>query len=106
MSTHKVTVLYTRIDDRSGFDEHFFGSHLPAAQATPGLLDIRVSTFEGDETPAVPVMVELLFASAEDLQAGLASEVQAAAKADFEKMIELYGLEVTFLIGTEEVHGS
>ena len=104
-SMNKVTVLYTRIDDRQGFEDHFYGSHLPAAMATPGLVDIRVSKFQADQDgpPPVQIMVELLFRSEEELKDGMASDVQAAAVADFGQMLETYGLEVQFLTGTEDV---
>jgi len=102
---NKITVLYTRIDDRQGFEDYFYGSHLPAAMSTPGLVDIRVSKFQSDEDglPPVQVMVELLFRSEEELTEGMASDVQTEAVADFGRMLETYGLEVQFLTGTEDI---
>lgn len=102
---NKVTVLYTRIDDREGFEEQFYGSHLPAAMATPGLVDIRVSEFQPGEDGVLPVqlMVELLFQSEQELKDGMASDVQIEAVAEFGGMVEAYGVEVQFLNGTEKV---
>lgn len=101
---HKLTVLYTRIDDLAGFHEHFHGVHLPIAAETPGLRELRVTSYDTtpDGAPSVPVIVELLFDDAAAADAGLASEPQQRAIADFGGMIERYGVEASILRGTEQ----
>jgi uncharacterized protein (TIGR02118 family) len=100
---YKLTVLYTSINDRAGFDDHFFGTHLPIAAETPGLLSLRVSRFDGGDTPTtIPVIVELLFESSEMADNGMSSKAQQRAMEDFADMAERFGVEATVLRGTEE----
>lgn len=101
---YKLTVLYTEIADRDGFDEHFHGVHLPLAASTPLLRDIRVTGYETGEDgpPAVPVIVELLFDSPEDADTGMKSDVQKRAMEDFVAMAGTYGVQTTVLRGAEE----
>lgn len=101
---YKLTVLYTRIDDLAGFQAHFHGVHLPIAAGTPGLRELRVTSYDDgpDGAPSVPVIVELLFDDAAAAEAGMASEAQQRAVADFGGMIERYGVEATILRGTEQ----
>jgi uncharacterized protein (TIGR02118 family) len=101
---YKLTVLYTRIDDREGFDAHFHGTHLPIAARTPGLRELRVTGYDvtPDGAPSIPVIVELLFDTADAAEVGMASEPQQQAVADFMGMIERYGIEAQILRGEEQ----
>jgi uncharacterized protein (TIGR02118 family) len=80
----KLTVLYGPPTDPAAFDEHYFATHIPLADAIPGLRRNQVSKLSSlDGTPSpYHLQAELWFDSAEALGTALGSTEGQAAAAD------------------------
>ena len=78
--------LYRTPDDPDLFERHYFGSHVPLVERTPGLLETRVHRvtrqFVGE--PSYHLLAELVFASPEDMKAAVRSPEWAAAGEDLQ----------------------
>lgn len=76
--------MYSTPDDPTDFEKHYFGTHVPLVEKTPGLVDNRVQRvirqFVGK--PSWFLVAELVFESAEALEAALASPEWTAAGDD------------------------
>jgi len=63
--------LYRTPEDPADFEAHYFGSHVPLIEQTPGLLECKVHRvnrqFVGE--PAYHLVAELVFESAETMKA-------------------------------------
>jgi uncharacterized protein (TIGR02118 family) len=84
----KLTVLYGLPSDPAAFDEYYLGTHVPIADAIPGLRRNEVSKVAGtlDGSPALyHLQAELYFDSFDALTAALGSPEGAAAAADVPK---------------------
>jgi uncharacterized protein (TIGR02118 family) len=97
----KYVALYRTPADSAAFDESYFGTHVPIANATPGLLRTEIArvlkTVTGE--PALHVMAELYFASYEDLKAAFRTEEWAASGANLAawgglELVSMYVAEV------------
>jgi len=87
--TVKVVVMYTQPADAAGFDEHYFGVHMPLVQALPGLERADtgkvVAAADGGEQTYYRI-TNLYFADQAALQAALGSPEGNATAADFQKI--------------------
>ena len=76
--------LYRTPDDPADFEEHYFGTHVPLVERTPGLVENRVHRvtrqFVGE--PAYHLLAELVFESPEAMKAAFRSAEWAAAGED------------------------
>ena len=96
-----LTVLYGTPDDAGKFDDHYFGTHIPLANAVPGLDTAQVTKFlpgPDGSAPAYYLMAQLAFADAETMGAALSSEEGQALTADVANL----GVVPTILTGTTE----
>jgi uncharacterized protein (TIGR02118 family) len=96
-----LTVLYGTPDDAEKFDSHYFGTHVPLADAVPGLDEVRVTRFQpgpDGSAPTYHLMAQLSFADAEAMGAALSSEAGQALAADVANL----GVAPTMLTGTTE----
>lgn len=76
--------LYRVPEDVEDFETHYFGSHVPLIEQTPGLLENRVHRvtrqFVGE--PAYHLLAELVFESPEAMKEAFRSEQWKAGGAD------------------------
>jgi uncharacterized protein (TIGR02118 family) len=85
-----VTVSYFAVyrtpEDTAEFDRHYFGSHVPLVEKTPGLVENRVQRvkrqFVGE--PSYYLVAELVFESPEAMKQGFASEEWKASGANLQ----------------------
>ena len=77
----KYVALYRTPEDPAHFDEHYFRTHVPLANATPGLVRTELArvrrTVTGD--PALYVMAELYFESYDAMKAAFKTPEWAAS---------------------------
>ncbi|MCA9788121.1 MAG: EthD family reductase [Cyanobacteria bacterium HKST-UBA06] len=74
---------YKLPEDMQAFDAHYFSTHLPLAQAMPGLIEARLHRITGAPMgqPDLYFICELVFPDGAALKAAMASpEGMAAAK--------------------------
>jgi uncharacterized protein (TIGR02118 family) len=85
--TVKVVVLYTQPEDKSAFDQHYFGTHMPLVHAIPGLERAEtgkmVAVHDGGEQTFYRV-AELYFADQAALEAAFASDEGKATAAHYQ----------------------
>jgi uncharacterized protein (TIGR02118 family) len=76
--------LYRTPEDPAAFEEHYFGSHVPLVEKTPGLVANRVHrvTRQFVGQPAYFLVAELVFESPEAMKAGFKSPEWAASGED------------------------
>jgi uncharacterized protein (TIGR02118 family) len=76
--------LYQTPDDPADFESHYFGTHVPLVEKTPGLLENRVHRvvrqFVGK--PSYHLLAELVFESPEAMKEAFASPEWTAAGDD------------------------
>jgi len=76
--------LYRTPEDPAAFEQHYFGTHVPLVEKTPGLVANRVHRvtrqFVGE--PGYHLLAELVFESPEAMKAGFRSPEWAASGAD------------------------
>jgi uncharacterized protein (TIGR02118 family) len=98
----KYVALYRTPADATSFDESYFGTHVPIANATPGLVRTEIArvlkTVTGE--PALHVMAELYFESYDALKAAFKTEQWAASGANLQ---EWGGLELVSMYVAEVV---
>ena len=98
----KYVALYRTPADAAAFDESYFGTHVPIANSTPGLVRTEIArvlkTVTGE--PALHVMAELYFASYDALKAAFKTEEWAASGAN---LAEWGGLELVSMYVAEVV---
>jgi len=81
----KLTVLYGPPTDPAAFDKYYLETHVPLADAVPGLRRNEVSRVSGSldgSTPLYHLQAELYFDSADALTTALGSAEGATAAAD------------------------
>jgi uncharacterized protein (TIGR02118 family) len=81
----KLTVLYGPPTDPAAFDKYYLESHVPLADALPGIRRNEVSKVSGTldgSAPLYHLQAELYFDSADALNAAVRSEEGAATAAD------------------------
>lgn len=98
----KFVALYTAPDDVEGFEEHYRSTHLPLAEAWPGVTATRVTRFSGTprgtEAP-FHLMFEAEWATDEEMAAALRSEAGMAAAKDAMQMAKDFGVTPTMMLG-------
>jgi uncharacterized protein (TIGR02118 family) len=96
--------MYRTPDDPEEFDRHYFGSHVPLVERTPGLVENRVHRvrrqFVGE--PAYHLVAELVFESPEAMKRGFASEEW---KASGENLRSWGGMELVTMFSADPVTG-
>ena len=84
--TVKLVVLYTQPTDIAAFDEHYLGTHMPAARSIPGLQRAETGRFaaaaDGGELGWFRV-AELWFEDEASMQSALASDQGKATAEDY-----------------------
>lgn len=96
-----LTVLYGTPDDAEKFDTYYFGTHIPLANAVPGLESAKVTKFlpgPDGSAPEYYLMAQLAFADADAMGASLSSEAGQALTADVANL----GVVPTLLTGTTD----
>lgn len=92
--------LYRMPEDVADFETHYFGSHVPLIEQTPGLLENRVHRvtrqFVGE--PAYHLVAELVFESAEAMKEAFRSEQWKAGGAD---LASWGGMELVTMFAAE-----
>ena len=98
----KYVALYRTPADAASFDEAYFGTHVPIANTTPGLVRTEIArvlkTVTGE--PALHVMAELYFESYDALKAAFKPPEWAASGANLQ---EWGGLELVSMYVAEVV---
>ncbi|MDP9406083.1 MAG: EthD family reductase [Actinomycetota bacterium] len=100
----RFVALYERPDDVDGFEEHYRTTHLPLAQAWPGVRETRVTRFTGTprgSAPAYYLQFEAEFDSDEEMAAALRSDAGMAAAKDAMAMAQRFGVTPVMLLGGE-----
>ena len=92
--------LYRTPDDPAEFETHYFGSHVPLIEKTPGLLENRVHRvtrqFVGE--PAYFLLAELVFESPEAMKAAFRTPEWAEGGKD---LMAWGGMELVTMFSTE-----
>jgi uncharacterized protein (TIGR02118 family) len=87
--TVKLVVLYTQPSDPEAFDRHYLGTHMPLANAIPGLQRSETGqitgAIDGGEQTYYRI-AELYFADDAALQAAFASDEGQATAADYQEI--------------------
>ena len=77
----KYVALYRTPEDADSFDKNYFGSHVPIANGTPGLIRTEIArvlkTVTGE--PSLHVMAELYFESYDALKLAFRTEQWTAS---------------------------
>jgi uncharacterized protein (TIGR02118 family) len=98
----KYVAMYRTPDDDASFDESYFGTHVPLANETPGLVRTELArvlkTVTGE--PALNVNAELYFDSYDALKAAFKTPEWAASGANLQ---EWGGLELVSMYIAEVV---
>jgi uncharacterized protein (TIGR02118 family) len=81
---HILTVLYHHPDDPAAFDAYYRETHVPLADAIPGVRSFtyRHTASLDENPPPYHLVAELAFDSLDDLQSALGSEAGQAAAGD------------------------
>ena len=95
-----MIALFKKPEDPERFDQYYFGTHVPLTKKIPGLLEMKVTKFQGDSP--YYLMCEMLYESKEAFK--VASKTPEA-KESGKDVMSFAGNLVTFLFG-EEVHGN
>jgi uncharacterized protein (TIGR02118 family) len=94
--------LYRTPEDPAAFEDHYFGSHVPLVEKTPGLVANRVHRvtrqFVGE--PGYFLLAELVFESPEALKAGFKSPEWAASGED---LASWGGMDLVTMFAAEPV---
>ncbi|OLO39038.1 hypothetical protein BTR23_10915 [Alkalihalophilus pseudofirmus] len=86
----KVMVVYDQPSNKEGFDEHYFGTHVPLAEKLPNVRSVqanRVVGVQNSETNPY-LVVQLEFENAEELNQGLGSPQGQDLTADVKNLME------------------
>ncbi|MDP9101328.1 MAG: EthD family reductase [Actinomycetota bacterium] len=101
----KYVALYRTPPDVADFDEHYFRTHVPLANTTPGLVRTELARVLRNVTgdPSLHVMAELYFASYDDLRTAFASPEWAASGANLAEWggLELVSMHIAAVVDDE-----
>lgn len=102
--TASFFALYRTPDDPADFESHYFGTHVPLVERTPGLVENRVHrvTRQLVGKPAYHLLAELVFASPEAMKEAIRTPEWAAAGEDLSSW---GGMELVTMF-TAEPHGA
>jgi len=81
----KLVVLYEHPADVEKFDAHYLGTHVPLAEALPGIAKVEVTRFgpgPDGSAPSHHLLAELYFPDAETMGAALGSDEGKALAGD------------------------
>ena len=97
----RLIVLYNVPDDREAFDAHYRDVHSPIVARYPNLREVRVTRPRGVGGRPSPfhLMAEMMFDTADDLDAALASDAGAESARDLRNFA---GAGVTLFIAPDE----
>lgn len=101
----KYVALYRTPPEAAAFDESYFGTHVPIANKTPGLVKTEIArvlkTVTGE--PALHVMAELYFDSYDALRAAFKTPEWAASGANLQEWggLELVSMHIAELVGDD-----
>jgi len=97
----RLIALYNAPEDTDAFDAHYRDVHTPIVARYPNLRDVRLTTPAGvaGRTPDYYLMAEMIFDTAADLDAALASEAGAESARDLRNFA---GAGVTMFIAPDE----
>ena len=102
----KYVALYRTPEDAAAFDESYFGTHVPIANKTPGLVKTEIARVLKTVTgqPALHVMAELYFDSYDSLTAAFKTEESAASGANLQEWggLELVSMYVAELVDDDD----
>lgn len=92
--------LYRTPEDAVAFDSHYFGTHVPIVDGTPGLLENKVHRVKRQLVgePSYYLIAELVFADAETMKAAFKSPEWAASGANLQ---EWGGMDLVTMFTTE-----
>jgi uncharacterized protein (TIGR02118 family) len=76
----KLVVLYSVGGDAASFEQHYFGTHIPLAEALPGVQKVEVAKVDGEA--AYALVAEMWFEDAKALGAAFASPAGEELRAD------------------------
>ena len=78
--------IYRTTDDPDEFERHYFGTHVPLIEKTPGLRETRVHRVQRQFVgkPAYHLIAEVVFESPEAMKEAFTSDEWAAAGKDLE----------------------
>ena len=98
----KLLVLYKHPQDPVHFNEHYFGTHVPLANETPGLVRTEIARVLKTVTgqPSLHVIAELYFESYDALKTAFKTPEWAASGANLQ---EWGGLELVSMYVAEVV---
>lgn len=102
----KYIALYKKPADPEGFDEKYFGSHLPIVESVPGIVRAEVAKvqrvflagFLGENE--LHLVAEMYFESEESFKAALQSPEWATSGAN---LAEIGGMELVAMFSAEVV---
>ena len=102
--TASYFALYRTPEDPSGFEEHYFGTHVPLVEKTPGLVENRVHrvTRQFVGKPSYHLLAELVFESPEAMEQAFGTEQWRAAGEDLSAW---GGMELVTMFAAEP-HGA
>lgn len=71
----KLTALYTKPKDTDAFDQHYFNTHVPLVNQTPGLIKCEIAKIIGAPIGEAKyyLQCDMYYESEEAMNAGLAS---------------------------------
>ena len=98
----RFVALYPTPEDPDGFDEHYRTTHLPLAEAWPGVQSTTVTRFAATPRGTAPdyhLLFTAEFATDEEMAAALRSEAGTAVAQDARLMMEQYGTKPIMLLG-------
>ncbi len=96
----KLSVTYQTPPDPAAFDAHYLGTHMPLCDKLPGIKRAEVTKFTpglDGSAPEFYLRTDLVFESAEAMQAALGSETGKEVVAD---VANLQGTVMTMAVGT------
>lgn len=96
--------LYPKPDDVDGWEEHYRSTHIPIVERWPGVQSVRLTRFSstprGTDAPYY-LMIQVDFATDEEMAAALRSDAGAEAARDAMAMAERFGVKPTMLLGAD-----
>lgn len=98
----RFVAIYPKPDDVEGFEDHYLNVHLPLIEDLPKVERMQLVRGTGSPTGgAAPYHFLFVaeWASAEDMQADLASEGMGKAAADLGTITERFGIQPQAFVG-------
>lgn len=93
---YDVLVVYGKPSDEAAFDAYFEGRHIALVAQLPAVQDFAWGKVERDGPDNPYLVARLTYASKDDAEASLASDIGSAAVADVENFAD-GGLDVLYV---------